>query len=79
MANINVHESIVRRTLNNNGVHGRVAKRKPLLSKNNIAARLQFAKDHKDKPERFWKKKCWTDEMSGLGRLASIDGTMNSE
>ena len=35
---VNVHESTIRRTLNINGVHGRVVRRNPLLSKKNIAA-----------------------------------------
>ena len=37
-ANINVHEFIIRRRLNNNVVHVRDARRKSLLSKKNIAA-----------------------------------------
>lgn len=45
LANIHVHESTIRRTLNSRGVHGRVTRRKPLLSKQNIAACVQFAKD----------------------------------
>ncbi len=36
-ANINVYESIIRRTLSNHGVHGRAARRKPLLSKKKMA------------------------------------------
>uniref|UniRef100_A0A8C2B282 Uncharacterized protein n=1 Tax=Cyprinus carpio TaxID=7962 RepID=A0A8C2B282_CYPCA len=36
-------------TLNNHGVHG--------ASKKNIAASLQFAKDHADKPEGYWRNK----------------------
>ncbi|KAL0173833.1 hypothetical protein M9458_029801, partial [Cirrhinus mrigala] len=55
LANVNVHESAARRTLNNNGVHGRVGKRKQLLSKMNISANLQFAKDHVDKPDDYWR------------------------
>ncbi len=35
LANVNVHEFIIRRTLNNQGVHDRVSRIKPLLSKNN--------------------------------------------
>ncbi|MBN3293577.1 TCB1 transposase, partial [Polypterus senegalus] len=62
LANVHVHESTIRRTMNNNGVHGRVARRKPLLSKKNITARLQFAKDYVDKPEVYWKNVLWTDE-----------------
>ena len=54
-ANVSVNESTVRLTLNKSGVHGRMAKRKPLLSKKNIAAFLKFAKDHVDEPEGYWK------------------------
>ena len=38
LANVNVHDSTIRKRLNKNGVHGRIARRKPLLSKKNIAA-----------------------------------------
>lgn len=48
LANVNVHESTISRTLNNNGVHGRVTRRKPLHSKKNIA-HVQIAKDYLDK------------------------------
>ncbi len=37
LTNVNVRESTIRRTLSNHGVHGRVARRKPLFSKNKIA------------------------------------------
>ncbi len=33
LAYVNVHEPTIRRTLSNHGVHGRVARRKPLFSK----------------------------------------------
>ncbi len=36
LANVNVHEPTIRRTLSNHGVHGRVARRKPLFSKKKI-------------------------------------------
>ncbi len=39
-----------------------VARRMPLLSKNNIAGHLQFAKDHIDKPEGYWRNVLWMDE-----------------
>ena len=42
--NISVDESTVRKTLNNNGVHGKAPWKKSLLSKNNNAANLKFAK-----------------------------------
>ena len=61
LANVSVNESTVRQTLNKHGVHGRIARRKPLLSKKNIAARLMFAKGHMDEPEGYWKNILWTD------------------
>ncbi len=37
LANVNVHEPTIRRTLSNHGVHGRVARSKPLFSKKKSA------------------------------------------
>ncbi|KAK3551068.1 hypothetical protein QTP70_011482 [Hemibagrus guttatus] len=109
--------------LGKNGLRGRVPRRKPLLSKKNIKARLSFARKHLDDPQDFWENTLWTDETkielfgrsvshyvrrksnttfqkkniiptvkygggsvmvwgcfaaSGPGRLAVINGTMNS-
>jgi hypothetical protein len=49
-ANISVDESTICKTLNENGGHGRILRKKPLLSKRIIAARLKFAKEHLDVP-----------------------------
>ena len=49
LANVNVHEFTIRRTLNNNGVNYSITRRKPLLSKKNIAVHLQFANDYVEK------------------------------
>ncbi len=49
LANVNVHEPTIRRTLSNRGVHGKVARRKK-------KKRKLFAKDHVDKPEDYWRK-----------------------
>ena len=59
---VGVHEATIRKRLNKNGVHGRIARRKPLLSTKNIATYLKFAKDHLDDPEGYWKNVLWTDE-----------------
>uniref|UniRef100_A0A8C4TBF5 Transposase n=1 Tax=Erpetoichthys calabaricus TaxID=27687 RepID=A0A8C4TBF5_ERPCA len=61
LANVHVHESTIRRTLNNNGVHGRVARRKPLLSKKTLLLVCSLL-DHVDKPQGYWKNVLWTDE-----------------
>ncbi|KAF7664638.1 hypothetical protein LDENG_00170880, partial [Lucifuga dentata] len=106
---VSVHDSTIRKRLGKNGIHGRVPRRKPLLTKKNTKARLTFAKKHLDDPQDFWENILWTDETkvelfafqkkniiptvkhgggsvmvwgcfaaSGPGRLAVIDGTMNS-
>uniref|UniRef100_A0A8C5LM91 Transposase n=1 Tax=Leptobrachium leishanense TaxID=445787 RepID=A0A8C5LM91_9ANUR len=61
-ANIFVDTSTIRKTLNKNEVHGRTPRRKPLLSKKNIAAHLKFAKEHLDVPQHYWQNILWTDE-----------------
>jgi hypothetical protein len=60
-ANISVDKSTIRKTLNKNGVHGTTPRKKPLLSKKNIAARLWFPKEHLDVPQRYWQNILWTD------------------
>ncbi len=120
---VSVHDSTIRKRLGKNGLHGRVPRLKPLLSKKNIKARLSFARKHLDDPQDFWENTLWTDETkvelfgrcvshyiwrksntafqkkniiptvkygggsvmvwgcfaaSGPGRLAVINGTMNS-
>jgi hypothetical protein len=52
-ANISVDESTIRKTLIKNGVNG-TPRKKPLLSKRTIAARLKFAKVHLDVPQCNW-------------------------
>ena len=61
-ADISVDTSTIRKTLNKNGIHGRRPRRKPLLSKKNISARLEFAKKHLDASQCHWENILWTDE-----------------
>ena len=41
---ISVHDSTIRKRLGKNGIHGRVPRRKPLLTKKNKKAHLTFGK-----------------------------------
>ncbi|KAK3552084.1 hypothetical protein QTP70_033659 [Hemibagrus guttatus] len=70
---VSVHDSTIRKRLGKNGLHGRVPRRKPLLSKKNIKARLSFARKHLDDPQDFWENTLWTDEtkMELFGRSVS--------
>ncbi|KAI3358130.1 hypothetical protein L3Q82_003131 [Scortum barcoo] len=51
---VKVHDSTIRKRLHKFDFHGRCARRKPLLSKKNIKARLKFARENIDKDQVFW-------------------------
>lgn len=57
-----VSRSTIRRHLKKTGLHGRIARRKPLLRQCHKTARLKYAKQHLEKPESFWHKIIWSDE-----------------
>jgi hypothetical protein len=63
-ANMSVDKSMIRKTLNKNGVYGRTPRKKTLLSRNNIAAHLKFTKEHLDVPQRYWQNILWIDETA---------------
>ncbi len=62
-----------RKRLGKNGIHGRVPRQKPLLTKNNTTAHLIFAKKYLDYPQDFWANILWTDETKAelFGRCVS--------
>ncbi len=70
---VSVHDSTIRKRLGKNGLHGRVPRPKPLLSKKNIKAHLSFARKHLDDPQDFWENTLWTDEtkVELFGRCVS--------
>ena len=49
-------------TLHQSGLYGRVARRKPLLSKRHMTARLEFAKRHLNDPQTIINTILWSDE-----------------
>ena len=54
--------STVKSRLRENKLFGRVARKKPLVSKRNLVSRLKFAKQHVHKDLSFWQNVLWTDE-----------------
>ena len=48
--------------IHQSGLYGRVARRKPLLSKRHMAARLEFAKRHLKDSQTMRNKIIWSDE-----------------
>ncbi len=57
-----VYDSTIRKRLGKNGIHGRVPRQKPLLTKKNTKAHLTFAKKYLDNQQDFWANILWTDE-----------------
>lgn len=57
-----VSADTIRRVAHRNNLRGRVARKKPFLSKANIKKRLQFAKEYVSKPPEFWNKVLFSDE-----------------
>lgn len=59
---IQISAQTVRRRLQENKLNGRIARRKPNVSKRNIKKRLAFAKEHGQKSLEFWNSIVWSDE-----------------
>lgn len=59
---IEVSDETVRRALRSNNIHGRAARKKPLISQVNKAKRLLFANTYKTKSFEFWKTVIFSDE-----------------
>ncbi|KAI4873834.1 hypothetical protein NFI96_007419 [Prochilodus magdalenae] len=68
-----VHDSTIRKRLGKNGLHGKVPRPTPLLSKKHITARLSFTREHLDDPRPLGNTQ-WTDETRvGLfGRASGL-------
>jgi len=59
-AGVKVSLSTVRRRLHEQKYNGYTRRCKPLISKKNRKARLEFAKKYRDEPQKFWDKVLWT-------------------
>lgn len=70
--NLNISDWTGRRILIKAGLRGRTPAKKPWISKKNRAARLKFAKEHKDWTIEQWKRILWSDESKN--NLFGSDG-----
>ncbi len=70
---VSVHDSTIRKRLGKNGIHERVPRQKPLLTKKYTKACLIFAKKYFDYPQDFWANILWIDEtkVELFGRCVS--------
>ena len=57
-----VRVTTISRILHMSGLWGRVARRKPFLTKKNIQARLYFAKTYIKSAKSMWENVLWSDE-----------------
>lgn len=73
--NVEISSSSIRRRLIQNNLKGRIARQKPLISNRNLKRRINFSKEHVNKPLSFWKKILWSDE-SKFNRLGN-DGKIH--
>ncbi len=70
---VSVHDSTIRKRLGKNGIHGRVPRQKPLLTKKSTKVCLTFAQKYLDYPQDFWANILWTDwtKVDLFGRCVS--------
>ena len=57
-----ISQSSVQRPVHEIGLFGRVARKKPYVTKINRVKRLRYAKEMLEKPLRFWETVVWSDE-----------------
>jgi hypothetical protein len=67
-----VSAQIVHRSLNNNGHHGRVPRKKPLFNVKHKCSRFSYVKTYRNKERTFWYKIMLSDETKF--NLFSSDG-----
>ena len=59
---IAISEQTVRRRMHEVGLNGRVARKKPYVSKVNKGKRLEYARTYREKPLGYWDHVLWSDE-----------------
>ena len=59
---VSVHQSTISRSLHKADLHGQVARKKPLLKKMHLQARVEFAKKHLNDTADMWRKVLWLED-----------------
>ena len=67
----------VKRRLQDSGLHGRIAKKKPYLRLANKKKRLRWAKEHRHWTLKDWKKVLCTDESKFVIKQKNICETQD--
>ena len=68
-AGTKVCKNTIKKVLIGEGFNSRTPRKTPLLRHIGVKNRLQFAKDHLDKPAKFWDSVLWSDEkIESFGR-----------
>ena len=60
--NITVSESTILRRVHEIGLYGRVARKKPLVTKAKRGKRVRYTRKYQEKPLGFWNSVLWSDE-----------------
>lgn len=66
---LDVTDRTIRNRLNENGFYSFYAVKKPFISDVNQRKRLQFARNHRNKPLSFWYRVLWSDESPFVYRF----------
>ena len=78
-----VTKRTISNTLHREGLKSCCACKVPLLKKAHVQARLKFAKEHLDDPEKAWEKVMWSDEtkieLFGINSTRLVWRKRNSE
>ena len=59
---VSVHQSTISCSLHKTDLYGQVARKKPLLKKTHLKARMEFTKKHLNDTAGMWRKVLWSDE-----------------
>lgn len=82
IAGTQVSKNTIRTALRKHGLHSRSPRKTPLLKPVHVENRLNYAKEHLEKPSEFWDNVLWSDEtkieLFGRNSVSHVWRTKNS-